>query len=82
MLAKLQLAPIKADSGYVVGATGPLRGARLLFGGSVAATRLRANELDIWLVELAKALDLGMQEMEDALCNWQKAPNRFVRFRG
>lgn len=82
MIAKLHLAPIEADSAYLVGATGPLRGARLLFGGSVAATRLTANELDDWLIQLAGALQLGMQEMEDALCNWQKIPSRFARFRG
>lgn len=82
MLAKLQLAPIEADSAYLVGATGPLRGARLLFGGSVSATGFTAQGLDLCLVDLAEALSLGMQEMEDALCNWQKAPNRFVRFRG
>ena len=82
MLAKLHLAPIQADSAYLVGATGPLRGARLLIGGSVAATRLTANELDPWLIRLAEAQDVGMQEMEDALCNWQKVPNRFTRFRG
>lgn len=82
MLAKLQLAPIEADSAYLVGATGPLRGARLLFGGSVVSSQFTVNELDNWLVHLAEMLEIGMQEMEDALCNWQKAPNRFVRFRG
>ncbi|WP_137939909.1 hypothetical protein [Chitinivorax sp. B] len=81
MLTKLQLAPIVADSAYLIGATGPLRGARLLFGGSTRAA-LTVPALDGWLVELAQVLEIGMQEMEDALCNWQKTPNQFVRFRG
>lgn len=81
-LSNLQLAPIKADSAYLEGATGPLRGARLLFGGRVLATRLNADALDDWLVELANTLNVGMQEMEDALCNWQKSPSKFIRFRG
>jgi hypothetical protein len=82
MLSNLELSPIKADSAYLVNATGPLRGARLLFGGSVSAVKLTEDELDAWLVVLAKALNLGMQEMEDALCNWQKSPGRFRQFRG
>lgn len=82
MIAKMGLASIQPDSAYLVGATGPLRGARLLFAGTVAATHLSAPELDDWLLTLADALDIGMQEMEDALCNWQKTPGRFVRFRG
>jgi hypothetical protein len=27
-------------------------------------------------------LGVGMQAMEDALCNWQKSPRRFVHFKG
>ena len=82
MLGKLRLAPIEADSAYLIGATGPLRGAHLLFEGSVTANGLTVYELDAWLLQLAETLGLGMQEMEDALCNWQKSPNRFIRFRG
>ena len=36
--------------------------------------------------ELAIALDgelkVGMQVIEDSLCNWQKSPEKFVAFRG
>ncbi|WP_143483797.1 hypothetical protein [Hydrogenovibrio sp. SC-1] len=81
MLAKLDLAPIEANSAYLTGATGPLSGAKLLYGGRTTSS-LSADKLDASLIELAKYLDIGMQEMEDALCNWQKSPGRYVAFRG
>ena len=61
----------------MAGATGPKRGGELLFG-----TQKDAATLDRWLVELNTELDVGMQVLEDSLCNWQKSPHRFVRFRG
>jgi len=27
-------------------------------------------------------LNVGMQVLEDSLCNWQKSPRQFVHFRG
>ncbi len=86
MLGKLNLAAIEPSVAYLQGAgageaTGPLRGARLLFGGSVAA-ELRASVLDSHVVELGKHLRVGMQVMEDSLCNWQKSPTKFRPFRG
>lgn len=83
MAAKVGLAPIEPGSTYMQGATGPLKGARLLFGGSKTAA-LSHNDLEAWLVELEKGLTvgpLGMQVLEDALCNWQKSPSRFKPFR-
>ena len=79
MVGKLGLAPIKPGSTYMQGATGPLAGARLLFGKNVAAPIL-----DTWLLQLETHLDLyfGMQVLEDALCNWQKSPAKFKPFRG
>jgi len=81
MLSKLQLASIEADSAYLSGATGPLRGARLLVDGRIQSSS-GARALDQKLVRLAECLGVGMQEMEDALCNWQKSPNRYRAFRG
>lgn len=77
MVGKLQLAPITPGSTYMKGSTGPVRGARLLFGGhdSVAT-------LDSRLVQLEAQLNVGMQVIEDALCNWQKSPDKFKPFRG
>jgi hypothetical protein len=83
MVGKLQLAPIEPGSTYMQGATGPYQGALLLFGGNTRA-KLRQSDLEAWLVQLEAHLDLyfGMQVLEDALCNWQKSPGKFIPFRG
>lgn len=82
MVGKLGLAPILPDSPYLCGATGPLRGAKLLFLGSPTAIGLSTRELDARVVHLGDALRVGMQEMEDSLCNWQKCPAQFRPYRG
>ena len=76
MVGKLGLAPIEPGSPYLQNSTGPLEGARLLFGKRKSAL------LNDWSTELADELDVGMQVMEDALCNWQKSPEVFRPFRG
>jgi hypothetical protein len=81
MVGKLGLAPIEPGSTYMAGSTGPLKGARLLFSGSTNAD-LSSSYLDALLVQLEADLDVGMQVLEDALCNWQKNPRKFIRFRG
>lgn len=81
MLGKLGLAAIEPGSVYLNGATGPLSGARLLFADDVHA-KLRTSSMEQWLVELGDALVVGMQVLEDALCNWQKSPTSFKPFRG
>ena len=81
MLGKLGLAPIEPGSAYFSGATGPLRGARLLFGGSPSAN-LSGKQLDNWLNDLDAHLNVGMQALEDSLCNWQKSPAKFKSYRG
>ncbi|HET7550624.1 MAG TPA: hypothetical protein VFK04_04995 [Gemmatimonadaceae bacterium] len=81
MLGKLALAPVEPGSAYMTGATGPVAGARLLFSGDPKAD-LSALWLDAQLVDLDAYLGVGMQVLEDALCNWQKNPTRFRRFRG
>jgi hypothetical protein len=82
MLAKLGLADIEPGSTHMTGATGPLAGADLLFGTD--RTTATPRQLDRWLVELEAALgvEMGMQVLEDSLCNWQKSPAAFVPFRG
>ncbi|AWZ01544.1 hypothetical protein RHODOSMS8_02014 [Rhodobiaceae bacterium] len=80
MLGKLRLAPVEAPSAYLKEATGPLRGARLIFEGSVNS-KTPPVDLESKLHELGTSLDLGMQVLEDALCNWQKSPQKFVPFR-
>lgn len=82
MLGKMQLANIEPGSTYMTGATGPLSGARLLFGDT--SKSLKPATLDAWLVDLESHLNIafGMQVLEDALCNWQKNPRVFLPFRG
>ncbi len=75
---KLQLAPLEPDSAYLSDASsGPLRGARLLFGSGGSA-----YDLDQWVLEMDRELNVGPRVLEDALCNWQKSPNSFKRFSG
>lgn len=62
-------------------ATGPLTGAKLLFGGNPTAN-LSCSDLDARLIQLEAYLNVGMQAVEDALCNWQKSPGVFRSFRG
>jgi hypothetical protein len=77
LLGRLQLAPLQPGSTYLKGATGPLNGAYSLFG-----KKAPIPDLEDWLRELGDELKVGMQVMEDALCNWQKSPTRFIHFRG
>jgi hypothetical protein len=77
MLGKVGLASIAPTSTYMQGATGPVKGARLLFGNDEGPV-----ELDRQLKVLDTELKVGMQVIEDALCNWQKSPNKFKPFRG
>lgn len=77
MIGKLEVWDVEPGSAYLSGATGPLRGARLLFGD-----KYRAKELDRQLVDLDKYLSVGVLVLEDALCNWQKSPAKFIAFRG
>ena len=81
MVGKLDLAPIKPGSAYLDGSTGPIIGATLLYFGTITA-KVSPKKLDLWLQELNAFLNVGMQPLEDALCNWQKSPKKFRAFRG
>jgi len=81
MLGKIGLARIEAPSAYMANATGPARGVRLLFGGD-PTYNIAAKDLDGLAIELGAALGVGMQVIEDSLCNWQKSPGQFIAFRG
>jgi alpha-glutamyl/putrescinyl thymine pyrophosphorylase-like protein len=78
LLSRLGFVPIVPARAYLPGATGPLKGARLLFGNSNDHARL----LDDRLNDLDRLLNVGLDVMEDALCNWQKSPSKFLAFRG
>jgi hypothetical protein len=81
MLGKLGLASIIPDKAYLRDATGPHRGAQLLFVGN-DGPRLGHATLESRLHDLDAELQVGMQVLEDSLCNWQKRPDRYVAFRG
>jgi hypothetical protein len=81
LLGRLGFAQVRPGRAYLKGATGPLDGARLLFGGATNAA-LGSALLENWILELDAVLGVGMQVMEDSLCNWQKSPIRFKHFRG
>ncbi len=78
---KIGLAEIEADALYLSEATGPKRGTKLLFYGNRNAL-VGNSQLENDAQNLAKALGLGMQAMEDSVCNWQKSPTEIVSFRG
>jgi hypothetical protein len=77
-LGKLKLLPIEPGKIYLSGATGPLRGAGLLFDDDISTSRNR-NEYEKLLAQLNLRLGFpfGMQIIEDALCNWQKKPSNY-----
>jgi hypothetical protein len=81
LLGRLDFAPMEPGRPYLTGATGPLKGARLLFANNPTAS-LRVIDLETWLVELDDTLEVGMQVIEDSLCNWQKSPSHFFHFHG
>ena len=76
MIGKLNLAPIEPGHIYLTNSTGPIQGARLLFGGQSST-----STLDQHIVELGEHLNIRLQALEDALCNWQKSPRQFKPFR-
>lgn len=80
-LGNLGIVNIVPDLAYITNATGPRRGALLLFGGSTKAS-IPAKELELLLAKLDAKLGVGKQVLEDALCNWQKSPDVFRPFRG
>jgi hypothetical protein len=84
LIGKIGLVHIEPGSTFMRGATGPRTGAKLLFGGDKNAPFTIA-QLETLVEDLEEALSVGpygMQIMEDALCNWQKSPNKFIPFRG
>ena len=70
-LSNLLIAPIFPDKAYIVGSTGPIAGAKFLLGN-----RLSTERLEDACAKLAVHLDVSPQVIEDALCNWQKSPEK------
>lgn len=77
MLGKLGIANIWPQSMYIASSTGPKRGGKMMFGSAVTSAQMEAAAR-----LLDSEMQVGMQVLEDALCNWQKNPETFIRFRG
>lgn len=81
LVSRYRLAPIEAGLAYLDGATGPGRGARLLIDGDPKSTTGNAA-VQAKLDKIDAELKVGMTVMEDALCNWQKSPRKFIHYVG
>lgn len=84
MIGKLGLVEVEPGKAYLKGATGPRAGAQLLFMGNINS-KLSVEILDSKINIFHEAVPLGymgMQVLEDALCNWQKSPDNYILFRG
>ena len=85
LLGRLDLAPISPGSAYLTGATGPLRGARLLIDGKASSTT-RAVDLDEILRQLRPApqcrnaghgrLNLQLAEEPASVCSFPRLAKR------
>lgn len=84
MLGKTDILNVIPASPYLRGATGPLTGAKLLLSGRKTAST-KVSKLEEMLGVINDELSIGrmgMQVLEDSLCNWQKNPMAYGRFRG
>lgn len=80
MIQKLKFADIRPGRPYFEANTqGPNRGARAMFESGAA---LSIAELERRTRILGDCLGVGMQEMEDSLCNWGKNTGHYTFFRG
>lgn len=80
MLGKMGLAQVEPGLAYLAGATGPVAGARAMLQGNT--DRLSIQTMENRLIVLAQYLGVGMQVIEDSLCNWQKSPSQYRLFSG
>lgn len=80
MLSRYNIIDMKPQSAYLAGSSGPVKGVRLLFFGE-KKNKVKTKELQCMLDNLDSCLGVGMAVLEDALCNWQKSPQRFLPFR-
>ena len=81
MLSRYQFIPAEAGTAYLQNATGPKSGLKLLFEGDPKAEVSPAT-LQGWLDDLDADLGVGMEVLEDSICNWQKMPTVFQHFKG
>jgi len=80
MLQKLELLDIRPQHAYLSNATGPRRGASLLLFGDPKLGALK--EIKQGIAKLVAETGLEPNIVEDAVCNWQKAPEDYKYFAG
>jgi hypothetical protein len=66
LLIELKLVVAEPGSCYLEGATGPLQGAKRLWG------KRSIGQLEQLAADLAERVSVSPMALEDALCNWQK----------
>jgi hypothetical protein len=71
---RLGLSDAVAGRPYLPGSTGPLAGARLLFG------QADPKDLEQVATQFGNETGISFAVLEDAVCNWQKSPASFRRF--
>jgi hypothetical protein len=81
MIGRIGLATIRPGKTYLRNSTGPLKGARMLFQPP-RGPELAVATLEEMAATLGGRLGVTFDVMEDALCNWQKSPDEFRRYRG
>lgn len=81
MIGKMKLANITPGEIFLSEATGPKDGCFILFGHHNKADINLMND-KLTLLEQKINLEFGMQILEDAICNWQKNPNKYIYFNG
>lgn len=82
MIGKIGLINIEPDNTYLLGSTGPTNGAKILFN----LPNETSSNLNYYLTDFGNSLihqvPFIMQILEDAICNWQKSPDKYIYFRG
>ena len=66
-LGQMGVVDVAPEACHLAGATGPLQGARRLWGAARPT-----QELEQLAAELARYLEVSPDIIEDALCNWNK----------
>ena len=81
MMGKLSFFPVEPGHPYLINSTGPINGAKLLFGDHNSTPKSLNQNTACLGNHLNLNSDFKMQILEDALCNWQKSPGNFIPFR-
>ena len=82
LVGRYGIAPIAAGSAYLERSnrSSERRPAPLRLAGETVLHLLKRLQADIDALD--RDLGVGMAVMEDALCNWQKSPTKFVHLQG